>query len=55
MRASRGRTGAHRPVDREHVDAVAVRELTGEELETGDLFARHGGNLRMAFWEMYDQ
>lgn len=31
-----------------------ARELTGEELETAELFARHGGNLRMAFWEMYD-
>ena len=34
--------------------ADLVRELTGEELETGELFARHGGNLRQAFWEMYD-
>jgi hypothetical protein len=35
--------------------AGLVRELTGEELETGELFARHGGNLRLAFWEMYDR
>ena len=32
-----------------------VRELTCEELETGELFARHGGNLRLVFWEMYDR
>ncbi|MFL6203121.1 MAG: hypothetical protein ACJ76J_28465 [Thermoanaerobaculia bacterium] len=35
--------------------AGLVRELTGEELETGELFIRHGGNLRLAFWEMYDR
>jgi hypothetical protein len=35
--------------------AGLVRELTGEELETAELFARHGGNVRMAFWEMYDR
>lgn len=35
--------------------AGLVRELTGEELETGELFARHGGNLRLVFWEMYDR
>lgn len=35
--------------------ADLVRELTGEELEVGELFARHGGNVRMAFWEMYDR
>ena len=35
--------------------AGLVRELTGEELQTGDLFARHGGNLRLVFWEMYDR
>ncbi len=35
--------------------AALVLELTGEELETGELFARHGGNLRLAFWEMYDR
>lgn len=34
--------------------AGLVRELTGEELETGELFVRHGGNLRLVFWEMYD-
>jgi hypothetical protein len=34
--------------------ASLARELTGEELETGELFARHDGNLRLAFWEMYD-
>lgn len=32
-----------------------VRELTGEEVETGELFDRHGGNLRKAFWELYDR
>ena len=35
--------------------AGLVRELTGQELETGDLFTRHSGNLRQAFWEMYDR
>lgn len=35
--------------------AGLVRELTGEQLETGELFAQHGGNVRMAFWEMYDR
>ena len=35
--------------------AELARELTGEELEVGELFARHGGNVRMAFWEMYDR
>lgn len=35
--------------------AGLARELTGEELEVGELFARHGGNVRMAFWEMYDR
>ena len=35
--------------------AGLVRELTGEEPEAGELFARHGGNLRLAFWEMYDR
>ena len=35
--------------------AGLVRELTGEELDTGELFVRHGGNLRMVFWEMYDR
>jgi len=35
--------------------AGLVRELTGETLETGELFVRHGGNLRMVFWEMYDR
>ena len=35
--------------------AGLVRELTGEELETEELFARHGGNLRLVFWEMYDR
>jgi len=35
--------------------AALVRELTGEERGTGELFARHGGNLRLAFWEMYDR
>lgn len=33
--------------------ADLARELTGEELEVGELFARHGGNVRMAFREMY--
>lgn len=32
-----------------------VRELTGEELETAELFTRHGGNVRIAFWELYDR
>lgn len=35
--------------------AELVRELTGAELETAELFARHGGNVRTAFWEMYDR
>lgn len=35
--------------------AELARELTGEELEVGELFARHGGNVRMAFREMYDR
>ena len=35
--------------------AELVRELTGEELEVGELFVRHGGNVRLAFWEMYDR
>jgi len=30
-------------------------ELTGEEPEVRELFARHDGNLRAVFWEMYDQ
>lgn len=34
--------------------ADLVQELTGEELETEELFVRHGGNLRLVFWEMYD-
>lgn len=35
--------------------AELVRELTGAELETAELFVRHGGNLRLVFWEMYDR
>jgi len=35
--------------------ADLMRELTGEELEVGELFDRHGGNLRLALWEMYDR
>lgn len=35
--------------------SALVRELTGEDLDTGDLFARHRGNLRMAFWELYER
>jgi hypothetical protein len=35
--------------------AKLIRELTGEELNTAELFARHAGNVRMAFWEMYDR
>lgn len=35
--------------------AELARELTGEELEVGELFARHGGNVRTAFREMYDR
>jgi hypothetical protein len=35
--------------------AELVRELTGEELEVAELFARHEGNVRMALWEMYDR
>lgn len=35
--------------------AALARELTGDELEVGELFVRHGGNLRMAFWQMYDR
>ena len=35
--------------------AGLVRELTGEELDTGELFARHGGNLRLVFWNLYDR
>lgn len=35
--------------------AELVRELTGAEVETSGLFRRHGGNVRMAFWEMYDR
>jgi hypothetical protein len=35
--------------------AELVRELTGAEVEARELFHRHGGNLRMAFWEMYDR
>ena len=34
--------------------AGLVRELTGAEVETSEVFHRHGGNVRMAFWEMYD-
>ena len=34
--------------------ADLVKELTGKDLETSEIFARHGGNLRQAFWEMYD-
>ena len=34
--------------------AELVRELTGAEMKTRGLFDRHGGNLRMAFREMYD-
>lgn len=35
--------------------AGLVRELTGAEVETSEVFRRHGGNVRMAFWEMYDR
>jgi hypothetical protein len=35
--------------------AELVRELTGEEPETAELFARHGGNLRLVFWNLYDR
>jgi hypothetical protein len=35
--------------------AGLVRELTGEEMETRELFARHGGNLRLVFWTLYDR
>ena len=34
--------------------ADLVRELTGKEMEIRELFTRHGGNVRMAFWELYD-
>jgi hypothetical protein len=34
---------------------IVTSHRPGEELETGELFARHGGNVRMAFWEMYDR
>ena len=35
--------------------ADLVRELTGKEMETAELFDRHGGDMRMAFWELYDR
>lgn len=35
--------------------AGLVRELTGEEPDTAELFARHGGNLRLVFWKLYDR
>lgn len=35
--------------------AALVRELTGEDVEVAELLARHDGNVRMAFWEMYDR
>lgn len=34
--------------------AEIVGELAGEGVATGDLFARHGGNVRDALREMYD-
>lgn len=34
--------------------AEIVAELVGEGMEMGDLFTRHGGNLRDALREMYD-
>lgn len=33
--------------------AELVMELTGKALETSDVFVRHEGNLRLAFWDLY--